>query len=221
MNLIAPLEGLGLITLLVFSIFVLQEKITKLELGGIILITLGTILINVKVTDPVTLVRDDLNLAAFGIGLGITIILTVLLFLIVFRKSKILTGVILGISAGCFMAFQTLAKRITDISGLTTIFTFVMFAFAIATLGLTQWALVKTRANIVVPCFTSASIILTTILGIVVIDESIFTIQIGGIACIVMGIILMNLTRKEPTSESDIIEETVTANLDEELPQEI
>ena len=197
MNLIAPLEGIGLVTLLLFSTFVLKEKITLLELIGVYLIVLGTVLINVKAVTPLELQRESLNLTNFGICLGVTIGISILLFLLVFRKSETLTGVVLGLSAGSFMAFQTLSKRITDIEGLVTIFTFVMFAFAIITLGLTQWAFVKARANLVVPSFTSTSIILTTILGIFVIEESIGTIQINGIVCIILGIIIMNLIQKK------------------------
>lgn len=197
MNLIAPLEGIGLVTLLIFSIFILKEKITIMELFGVFLIILGTILINAGVATPIELQRESLNLRNFDICLGATIGISLLLFLIVFRKSDTLTGVVLGLSAGSFMAFQTLAKRITDIEGLVAIFTFVMFAFAIVTLALSQWAFVKAQANLVVPSFTSTSIILTTILSIVVIDESIITIQINGIACIILGIILMNLIQKK------------------------
>lgn len=197
MNLIAPLEGIGLITLLLFSTFILKEKITLLELIGVYLIVLGTVLINVQVATPIELQRDSLNLTNFGICLGATIGISIFLFLLVFRKSETLTGVVLGLSAGSFMAFQTLSKRITDIEGLVAIFTFVMFAFAIITLGLTQWAFVKARANLVVPSFTSTSIILTTILGIFVIEESIGTIQINGIVCIILGIIIMNLIQKK------------------------
>ena len=220
MNLIAPLEGIGLTTLLLFSIFVLNEKITKLELVGIFLIILGTVLINVKVVTPEELQRESLNLTNFGICLGVTLGIALLFFLIVFRRSEALTGVVLGFAAGCFMAFQTLSKRITDIEGLVAIFTFVMFGFAIVTLGLSQWAFVKARANLVVPSFTSASIILTTLLGIFVIGESLFNLQIGGIVCIILGILFLNLIRKESDQETPHSDAPTDDNeTNEEQPQ--
>ena len=95
-----------------------------------------------------------------------------------------------------------------------------MFAFAIATLGLTQWALVKTRANIVIPSFTSTSIILTTLLGIFVIDESIFNLQIGGIVLIILGIILMNITSKKPKEDPETSIEFKAQNIDADIPQD-
>ena len=82
MNLIAPLEGIGLTTLLLYSIFFLKEKITKLELVGIFLIVLGTVLINVKVVTPEELQRESLNLTNFGICLGVTLGIALLFFLI-------------------------------------------------------------------------------------------------------------------------------------------
>jgi len=197
MNLIAPLEGIGLVTLLLFSAFVLKERITLLEFIGVYLIILGTILINTNIATPAELQRESLNLVNFGISLAVIVGLSVVLFLLVFKKSDTLSGVVLGLSAGSFMALQTLSKRITDIEGMVAIFTFVMFTFAIITLGLTQWAFVKAKANIVVPSFTSTSIIVTTILSIFVVEESIANIQINGIVCIILGIIFMNLIHKK------------------------
>jgi multidrug transporter EmrE-like cation transporter len=100
--------------------------------------------------------------------------------------------VLLGLTAGAFMAFQTLTKRITDINDLALTFTFVTFAIATITLALTQFAFTMARTNIVVPCFASVSIILTISLGLFTINEQIMPIQIAGIVCILVGII-MNL----------------------------
>ncbi len=219
MNLIAPLEGIGLITLLIFSSIVLKEKISKIEVVAIVLIIVGTVLINIALITPEELQREAVSFSIFGIFLGIIIGVFGLVYLLVFKKSNILTGIVLGLAAGCFMAFQTLAKRITDIDGLVAIFIFVTFLFAILTLVLTQFALSKARANIVIPCFTSASIILTTILGVFVIEEAIFPVQIAGIVTIVIGIILMNIqitTSDEESTEGSVAEEESVKDLDTE-----
>ena len=83
------------------------------------------------------------------------------------------------------MAFQTLAKRLSDIGDLALVFTFVTFAFATVTLAITQFGFTMARANVVVPSFASTSIILTIVLGVFVINETIENIQIAGIALIV------------------------------------
>ncbi len=196
MNLIAPLEGIGLITLLVFSFFVLKESISKEEIAAVILIITGTILINVVAKDPVELVKSDFARNAFLIGFGVLVIITIPLNIFASRKPSNIVGILLGLNAGCFMAFQTLAKRLSDIGELALIFTFVTFVFATVTLAITQFGFTMARANVVVPSFASASIILTIVLGIFVINETIVNIQIAGIALIVFGIIVMNLNLK-------------------------
>jgi drug/metabolite transporter (DMT)-like permease len=79
---------------------------------------------------------------------------------------------------------------------------------------------VKARANLVVPSFTSTSIILTTILGIFVIGESLFKIQIGGIISIILGITLMNLVRKESDQEKPQIDNPINQETIEEQPSD-
>ena len=208
MNLIAPLEGVGLVSLLFFSFFILKESISKTEILSVILIIAGTILINIVTKDPVELIQSDFNRNSFLIAFGILLFLSIPLTIVGFRKPSNLVGIALGLNAGCFMAFQTLAKRIMDIGDLALIFTFVMFAFATVTLALTQFAFTMARANVVVPSFATTSIILTIILGVFVIEESIATIQIVGIVCIVIGIIIMNLFQK--SSKEEEIEDNQT-----------
>ena len=193
MNLIAPLEGIGLVSLLLFSFFVLKESISKTEILSVVLIITGTILINVAAKDPVELMQADFNRNSFLIAFGILLFLNIPLVFIAFRKPSNLVGIMLGLNAGCFMAFQTLTKRIMDIGELALIFTFVMFAFATITLAITQFAFTMARANVVVPSFATTSIILTIILGVFVINETIDSIQIAGIVCIILGITVMNI----------------------------
>ncbi|MCG3216436.1 MAG: hypothetical protein KAS63_06930 [Candidatus Heimdallarchaeota archaeon] len=196
MNLIAPLEGVGLITLLIFSFFVLKESISKEEIMGVILILAGTVIINVAAKNPVELLQEDFTLNAFLIALGILLFISIPLNIIAFRKPSNIIGILLGLNAGCFMAFQTLAKRLSDIGELALIFTFITFAFATITLAITQFAFTMARANVVVPSFASTSIILTIVLGILVINEKIVNLQIAGIVLIITGIITMNLNLK-------------------------
>jgi len=196
-NIIAPFEGVGLISLLIFSFFVLKEKMDKWEMGGTLLIITGTILITVFYAEPIDLLYTDFNWVFFLIILGAFIVPIGVLSYLAFRKPSKLKGIILGLSAGSFMAFQTISKRITDIPELALGFTFVTFALAALTLGYTQFAFTMAKANIVVLSFASISIILTSVLGYFAINEGILPAQIGGIGCIVVGIILMNIFQKD------------------------
>ncbi len=206
MNLIAPLEGFGLIVLLLFSYFVLKEKITRIEISGAAIVILGIILINVLATAPTELIREDINFNAFWIFFGFIFGIEILgiLVTVLLLKNTRWSGILIAFLAGTCMAWQTLSKRISGISGLSLIFVFVVITFAIATLGLTQWAFTKIQANLVVPIFTSVSIILTAILGKFVINELIKPIQIIGMGVIVVGVILISSLDKFSSLESGI-----------------
>ncbi len=206
-NLIAPLEGFGLIVLLVFSHFVLKERITKIEVIGAVLIISGIVLINVVASEPSILTILDVNFAAFWILLSVIFGLETvgILIMTLILQNKRWSGILIALLAGSCMAWQTLSKRISDIQGLGLIFTFVVFTFATATLGFTQWAFTKIQANLVVPIFTSVSIILTSILGYFVIGETIKTIQIAGILIIVFGVLLISAFKKSNNLKEDVI----------------
>ena len=65
MNIVAPFDGVGLVTLLFFSYFVLKESISKTELLSVLLIIIGTILVNISITAPTELQMGDFNLIGF------------------------------------------------------------------------------------------------------------------------------------------------------------
>ena len=96
------------------------------------------------------------------------------------------------------MAFQTVTKRITAIPNttLSIIFTFVTFLFAIITLLTTQYAFAKAKANLVVPSFTSASILLAIITSSISLSEIIIEIQLVGFVLIVFGVVLLTAFSK-------------------------
>ena len=206
-NLIAPLEGFGLIVLLIFSHFVLKEKISKREIFGAGLIIVGIILINVVASAPSTLVKEDVNFSAFWVLFGIIFGVEALSILItvVILKNKRWSGILIALLAGTCMAWQTLSKRISDIEGLGLIFVFVVFILAAATLGFTQWAFTKIQANLVVPIFTSASILLTAVLGNFVIIEQIKAIQIAGIGVIIIGVVLISAFEKSLNLDDGVV----------------
>lgn len=191
-NLIAPLEGLGLITLLIFSYKVLKEPINKKEIIGAILIIIGTVVINLQATEASEPSLSQFNSTTFWVSMAIIFGVEGILVLISKMNDWKFAGVAIGFTAGTFMAFQTLSKRLSDIDELSLIFTFVTFATATLTLVITQIAFSKAKANQVVPCFTSASISFTAIVGYLGLSETIKELQIIGIAIIVIGVIVLS-----------------------------
>lgn len=198
-NLIAPLEGMGLIVLLIFSYFVLKEAITKIELGGVGFIIAGIVFITAFNQNTSDVVASMLNTASFYTILIVLIIVEGALALVLFKLKHKFLGIVLATTAGTMMAFQTVSKRITAIpnSAITFPFTIMVLVFATMTLVFTQLSFAKGKANRVLPIFTSASIVLAMIIGIFTISEIINMFQVIGISCVVLGVICITAFGKE------------------------
>ncbi len=198
-NFVAPLEGFGLVCLLLFSRYVLKEPIGKIELAGIALVIVGIVII--AGFNPNT---GGISLANFNVTLfwGIVIIIFAVeggLFVVtrVMARLRRFGGIAMACIAGTAMAFQTVSKRISAIPEIGPLYSAIMFAFAVATLAITQVALVLARANIVVSCFTSMSILLATVTGVVAIGEMLIGPQIAAIGILIAGVVCLTAFRKE------------------------
>ncbi len=202
-NLIAPIEGLGLVILAIFSYYILKETISKLQIIGITLIILGTILITLFNVNPSEVKYNNFKIDIFLITSISFIVLEFIAIIISKLNGYKAAGLILGITAGTFMAFQTVTKRITAIPNttITLTFTFVTFLLATLTLLISQYAFAKAKANIVVPCFTSASIIIAVIISSIVLSEIITLFQIVGFVVIVLGIIFLTAFTAEDSQK--------------------
>ncbi|MHA2393710.1 MAG: DMT family transporter [Promethearchaeota archaeon] len=197
-NIIAPIEGLGLVVLVIFSYYYLKENISKLQLIGITLIIMGTIFITYFNVNPSEIAFNNFDIIPFLI-ISISII-TIELTIVGIGSLKEFKrqGIALAITAGTFMAFQTVTKRITAIPNatLSLIFVFVTFIFAALTLLTTQYAFAKAKANLVVPSFTSASIIVSILTSTISLSEIIVEMQLIGFALILFGVVLLTAFSK-------------------------
>ena len=198
-NLIAPLEGVGLIILLLFSYYVLKEVITRIEIIGVVLIIIGIIFITLFNLNTGDISVSDFNLGSFLIFLIPVFTIEIIAIIGTHLKNYKFAGLILGLTAGSCQAFQTVAKRITAVADplITTTFTFVTFLMATLTLLVTQYGLAKAKANVVVPCFTSASITIAILVGIVALSEIIHVMQIIGIIGVLIGMIFLTAFKEE------------------------
>jgi len=201
-NLIAPIEALGLIVLAFFSYFILKEEISKLQIIGIALIIVGTVLITSFNINASEIEFNDFRIDLFLIY-SLTILIIELIAILISKLNEFeILGLILSITAGTFMAFQTVTKRITVIPNatLSLIFTFITFLLAILTLLSTQYAFKKAKANIVVPYSTSVSIIIAVLISSISLNEIIVVLQIVGVFIIVLGVIILTAFTSEPKS---------------------
>jgi drug/metabolite transporter (DMT)-like permease len=198
-NLIAPLEGLGLIVLMVFSYYVIKEDIQRIQIIGVILIIFGTIFITLFNPNTGEISAESFNLELYLI-FSLSFIGGALLAVIISKmKNWVAAGLVLGTAAGILSAFQTVSKRITAIpdDNITLLFTGSTFLMATLTLLVTQFAFTKANANIVVPCYTAISIPLAVFTGVIAVGEKIEMVQILGLVLIVFGVILLTAYNKE------------------------
>ncbi len=197
-NLIAPLEGVGLIALAIFSYFVLHEEITNLEKFGTVMIIFGVVLIA-----AFNQAQPDITLGDFDRSLFFWLLLLVNLPLLAatFVSKQYgykYAGLIIGTLSGTMMGFQTVTKRLTAVEDLFFAYTAATFILAALTLGFTQYALAKAKANRVIPCATGSSIIVATVVEVLALSENIILIQMIGMALVVFGAILLTIEQKDP-----------------------
>ncbi len=198
-NVVAPLEGIGLVCLLIFSRYVLKESIGKIELVGITLVIVG--IATIAGFNPNT---GGNSISEFNVMLfwGIVILLVVVegtLFIVtrVVSRLRKFSGIAMACIAGTVMAFQTVTKRISAIPEIGPLYSAIMLGFAVATLALSQVALTLARVNVVVSCFTSLSILLATVVGVVAIGEFLVAPQIAAIGVLLAGVLCLTAFRKE------------------------
>ena len=207
-NVVAPLEAVGLIILIIFSYFVLKEEINKNEIIGIGLIVVGIIVINIFIQEPNTPTLSKFDLTLFIVISIIVLAVEAGLILISKYNKYKAAGLIIGSMAGSFMAIQTVAKRVSDIPELFIAFTVIFSICAGMTLLVTQFAFTKSQANRVLPCFTSVSIILSIILGFFTLGEKVIFMQIIAIAIIVLGVVFLtafrNIRGRKSETENEI-----------------
>ncbi len=196
-NLIAPLEGTGLVTLLFFSYYALKESMTGKEITGVVFIIIGTVLAALYNTNAGEVDTSRFSMTMFLI-ISVPLVLMEIILIIISRFSGYkFAGLVIGFSGGTMMALQTLTKRLSFMDDYALIFIPLALLFATATLVFTQLAFAKAKATQVVPCFTSASIIIASLSGKMVLNERLVTIQILGIVTIVIGVILLTAFQKE------------------------
>jgi uncharacterized membrane protein len=188
-SVIAPLEGLGLIILCIFSYFVLKEPIDRTKSLGITLIVVGLVITAIFIPDPEAIPSSFDGILFLIFLIVIMTFFTLLGFYSKYNKYKA-AGVIFGSFAGAFMCFQTLTKRITWIEGYGWV-VFIMFGFAVATLIMTNFGFLKAEAVEVVPAFTAMSIMMPTLIAIFIFNEPVVVLQWVGIVIIVIGVVFL------------------------------
>lgn len=210
--------GIGVIILMIFSKYILKEKIKKIEYIGAVLIIIGTIVVGYTLFE-LEIYYQDIGINQSNIN-WVNFIIVIIIFLGIFivflffsAKTTIAVSLIFGLVAGACGGIDNTLKHLGMIEGfsLETFFNPIFllsflsggFAFLI-----TQWGFAKkAKASKLVPSYNSLYILLPVFLEALIIEGTIITpLQLIFIFVIIIGVILMNIFKEKP--------ETADINID-------
>ncbi|MFX1430241.1 MAG: EamA family transporter [Promethearchaeota archaeon] len=202
--------GLGLILLMLYSRYILHEKITKIELLGAILIIIGTTLVGFFyiIEPPVT---GTINYVNFFILIIVMILL--FSFLIGFSwKTMIAVAFIFGAIAGTLGGTDNVLKRIglsssnfieafagllrMELDSYIFLFSFLagFFALIITQIGFAKGA----DASRLVPMYNSLYISAPVLFELLIVEGAGVSLGIIlSIVIIIIGVFLMNIFKKK------------------------
>ncbi len=191
--------GLGLIVILVYSHYVLHEKITRKELEGSILIIFGTTFIGIiQLFEPIN--AEVFNYFRFYLML---IIIFIILTIALMSSIKTNTGIALtfGIAAGCLGALDNILKRMSLREGLTgflqwqNILIFIFSAIlVIIAIILTQIGFFKgDSTSKQISAYNSFYIIMPIVIELIIFENaSISVFKICAIILIILGVFFLS-----------------------------
>ncbi|MFX0100512.1 MAG: EamA family transporter [Candidatus Hodarchaeota archaeon] len=194
---IVALSGVGILAVVIFSIFTLKEKLNRLQIVGITLIIVGTFLIGFGYQTV-----EDLNpnagfwiyaliFAAIGISISIMSI-----------KMKKGYGLVFGIISGISNGFSTIFTQFSVSTGGRELMGLILnWWLVVSILGgqggfwFTQYAFKKGgKASIVVPSMSALMIIIPTVMDILIYNAPMSVFQFLAFALNLGGVVLLSMS---------------------------
>lgn len=205
-SIIAALGGIGLTSVVIFSFFVLKEKLGWINYVGIIIIVIATVIVGISTSEIPTTTYNVLALFPFIL---ITSIVFIPLIMFSIKRDYLYFGIIFGSFSGLIGGFALVLLKIflieVEIPGLFfhgLAIGIVALIISLVGLFLTQYGLTKAKANLVNPSFNSFYILIPLLCEFVIFFIVLNPFQIVGIACICIGIVLMTGFEKESPEKS-------------------
>ncbi|MBD3189654.1 MAG: hypothetical protein GF308_03375 [Candidatus Heimdallarchaeota archaeon] len=224
LSLIAPVMAVGLIALVLFSWFYLKERVSTIDILGIIAIIGAIIALTISTPEEDQKYNLDMMNQAFIqprsiIFLGCLVILIITTYVFTFRKKLPLAGVFIAIAAGCCHSFSIIFMKgcfgciqmsnfFTSFWGFLSrwewwIYLIIMILGYTFTVSGKQLAFQKGRAIIVSPVYLVMSLFSQISAGIVIFNEWTamqswqIIVHIISIIFIIIGIILLSISTAE------------------------
>ncbi|MHA1125097.1 MAG: DMT family transporter [Candidatus Heimdallarchaeota archaeon] len=244
---IQPIYGFGLIVLVAFTHYYLKEKITKIDIVGVVLGIIGIVIIGitalfVPVQNPLTYDQllskliDTSGIVFFSVFLVIALIT----YLISEKTKKSTALVFLVISSSIWTATQNIfnkavAAAIGDLGPITAFFgegwlytwSFIALFLFVSILGVIMLNIAYQNGQgvVVIPIWTSVQVIIPVLSGIIVFSEwSLYdakdiALQTLGILFMLASIIILSISngRKEDYLKTQKEEESEDIKIEEAI----
>ncbi len=218
-SIIQPLFGFGLIVLVVFSHFYLKEKITQIDIIGVLIGITGLIVIGLTAVQPDQLLYTDLLIKFFDlrgiIFLGVSLCLAIILYLTSEKITKNVSVILLTVSsaiwtATSFLFYKAIATAVRDLGFVSAFFgegwlytwSFIGLIALVSSIGLVMLNIAYQNGQcvIVVPIWSSLQVVLPILAGIIIFEEwlnfSAKTIiwQTIGIVVMLVSLVILSIS---------------------------
>jgi len=215
-SIITPLMSIGMVTLVIFSYFYLKEPISKIEIGGILAIITGIVVLGATNNGDDTPYNLDFIFERMG-SLGAIIFLTIafvisIIFILAsslrkFKNADVLFSFAAGITdalgaiflraymAGAQIGDRSVIAASAKLWGWWVIFVFMVTLNATATIYL-QVAYQRGKAVIVAPIFAVLAMITPVFGGIIIFNECQYFVDnqmYGVIAGKIVALVIVSL----------------------------
>ena len=243
-SIVQPFYGFGLIVLVIFTHFYLKEKITKIDIIGVIIGIVGIIVIGISAVPSEQLLYTNLlekfldlrGILFLGIFLGLALI-----FYIVSEKVSKTTSIVLLVisssiwTATSFVFYKAISAAVRDIGLIGAFFgkgwlytwSFIGLIGFVSAIGLIMLNIAYQNGHcvIVVPIFSSMQVILPVLSGIIVFSEwanyNALTIigQSIGIAVILISVVILSISNGQKEDACQVREKIIQEEKPIESPQ--
>lgn len=235
-SIIQPFYGFGLIVLVIFTHFYLKEKITLMDVIGILVGIIGIIIIGATAVPPDQLsyiaILDSFFTIRGIVFLSVFLGIALIFYIISERVSKNFSIVFLVISSSIwtamsFLFYKAISSAIRDIGFIEAFFgqgwlytwSFIGLIALVSAIGLVMLNIAYQNGFcvIVVPIWSSIQIILPVLAGIIVflewslLETTTIILQSLGIVILLTSVILLSISNGRKEDACKMLPETPNA----------
>jgi drug/metabolite transporter (DMT)-like permease len=204
-SIIAALAGLGVVFLSLFSYFFLKEPISKIEIFGIILIIIGTVVVGYFGNKGEKIFSfNKYFLIIYTLALiAICLLLIIYSVLNNYKFAGVIFGLFSGILGGTGLIFQKIVASIppgfnlSDFSSIVICFKSIYFLiwviFSLSSFVVIQIAYQHGKAVTIVPSYNSAAIIIPILGALFIFSEKVLIIQWIAIFLLIAGVLILSI----------------------------